>query len=293
MVLLDFSGTMYADIAVNLRQNCGTKTDIDYLRHLLLNSIRSYNKQFKAQYGELVICMDAVGGNWRKQIFPHYKAARKKARIDSGIDWKAVFDDVDKISQEIEKYLPYKVIRVDELEADDVIAILAKNAEQICETDITGDMRYPVLIVSNDKDFAQLHSIPYVKQYKPRTGNIFKEKNPDFALTDLILHGDKSDGIPNIRSADDTFVTEGKRQSAVTSLFVRKFLAEGYDGLTDFEKGRYDLNKKLISFEEIPCKYTVDVLEAYRKPKSFNKMEMFQYFCSKGLNQVLDKINDF
>lgn len=293
MILLDFSAVMHADIAVNLKQNCGTKTDINYLRHLILNSLRMYNKKFSHIYGELVLCMDSKDGYWRREVFPNYKAGRKKARIDSGIDWKSVFEDVNTITEEIEKYLPYKTVRVSGLEADDVIAILAKNADKLEETNLLGDMKHDVVIISNDKDFAQLHSIRWVKQYKPRTGNVVKVPNPDFALTDLILHGDKADGIPNIRSDINTFVTEGIRQKAVTSTFIKKFLDEGEASLTEFEKERFAMNRQLISFEEIPLKYTQLVLDEFKKEKVFSRAEFFNYCCAKGLRELVEKIQDF
>lgn len=91
MILLDFSGTMFRSISVDMKQNMGMKTDIEYLRHLILNSIRMYNRMFKDTYGEMIICFDYPGGSWRKDIFPYYKARRKKIRVDSGIDWTEIF----------------------------------------------------------------------------------------------------------------------------------------------------------------------------------------------------------
>ena len=51
----------------------------DMVRHMVLNSLRSYRTKFYNDYGELVICYD--GRNyWRKEIFPYYKQNRKKSR---------------------------------------------------------------------------------------------------------------------------------------------------------------------------------------------------------------------
>lgn len=292
MILLDFSGAMYADIHVNLKQNCGITTDIQYLRHLIINSLRTYNKKFSSTYGELVLCLDSREV-WRREVFPYYKACRKKARLESGIDWDSVFKDVNTIVEEIQEFLPYKTIKIEGLEADDVIAILAKNAEAICEKNILGEMKHNVLIVSNDKDYAQLHKLSYVKQYKPRTGNIVKDKDPSFALTDLILHGDKADGIPNIKSEEDTFVTDGKRQKSIKSEFVRQFLNEGTNCLSEFELNRYNMNKRLISFDEIPVKYNQEVVDEFNKSKNFSKFRLLEYFARNKLNQLIDKIGDF
>lgn len=294
MVLLDFSGTVFQSIAVNLTSNHGVVTDRGYLRHLIINTIRSYNKKFCDEYGDMVICLDSKEGTWRKDIFPHYKEQRKQVRLDSGIDWKRVFDDVNVITSEIKEYLPYRCIYVRNLEADDVIAILAMNAEQICHTNPLGMMDENILIVSNDKDYAQLHKLPYVIQYKPRTGAFVKDKNPDFSLTELILKGDKADGIPNIKSSDDTFVSVGKRQKSVTTDFIRTFLHDGVSCLTEDEKKRYEMNKKLISFDEIPTEYIQIVIDAYNESKhDFSKFKLFEYFTKYGLKELTARIDDF
>ena len=294
MVLLDFSGTLFQSIAVSLSKNHGVTTDIGYLRHLIINTLRSYSVKFRDRYGDMVICLDSKDGTWRKEIFPYYKAQRHKLKIDSGIDWKQVFSDVDIIIKEIQEYLPYKCIYIKGLEADDVIAILAKNAEKICRHNELGLMDEDVLIVSNDKDYVQLHKLFYVVQYKPRSGTFVKEKNSDFLLTELILKGDKSDGIPNILSSEDTFVTMGKRQKSVTTDFIKTFLKDGVSCLNEEAKKRYYLNKKLISFDDIPDEYVSSVLDEYSKSKkNFSRFELFEYFTRNGLKELTSRIKDF
>ena len=62
----------------------------DMIRHMVLNSIRMYNKKYRDQYGQMVICCD--GSNyWRKEFFPNYKGARKKKREDDSLDWPEIF----------------------------------------------------------------------------------------------------------------------------------------------------------------------------------------------------------
>lgn len=293
MILVDYSGSMYAAISVELKRNLGMKTDIQFLRHLILKQLKSYHKKFHEDYGEMVICLDCRSHNWRKDFFPAYKYQRKKARIDSGIDWNKIFSDVNTITEELKKELPYKFIYVDGLEADDIIALLAKNAPNITEQDILGGMRYPVLIISNDKDYKQLHKYEYVKQYYPRKQVIGREENPEFALQELIINGDKIDGIPNIRSDKNIFTQEGKRQSSISTEFMRKFLREGVDALTIFEKERYEFNKILISFDEIPSKYEKEVISEYQKEKTFNRFNLLQYLARHKLKEMIDRIEEF
>jgi len=94
--------------------------DENLFRHMILNSLRSNRTKFNEKFGELVICCDDKNF-WRKQTFPYYKANRKKNRDQSGIDWSTVFNTLNKVRDEIENFFPYKVIRVETAEADDVI----------------------------------------------------------------------------------------------------------------------------------------------------------------------------
>ena len=57
MILMDFSGIAVATIAVN------KVNDENMLRHMMLNSVRMYNKKFRDQYGQMIICCDGAN-NW-------------------------------------------------------------------------------------------------------------------------------------------------------------------------------------------------------------------------------------
>lgn len=293
MILVDYSGSMFAAISVELNRNMGLKTDIDFLRHIILKQLKSYHKKFHEEYGEMVVCLDCHRNNWRKDIFPAYKYQRRQKKINSNVDWHRIFEDVNIITEEFKKELPYKFVMVDNLEADDVIAILTKLAPEITEKNELGFMKYDVLIVSNDKDYKQLHKYAYVKQYFPREQVIRKEENPEFALQDLIIHGDKSDGIPNIRSDKNIFTEEGRRQTSISTDFMRRFLKEGTEFFTLFEKERYEFNKLLISFDEIPTKYEQEVIDEYKKEKKFSRFQLMQYFALHRLKEMIDNIGDF
>jgi 5'-3' exonuclease len=79
---------------------------------------------------------------------------------------------------------------VDRVEADDVIAVLAKNYHE----------SERVLIVSNDKDFQQLQRYPNVEQYSLMKKQFLVCDNPEKFLMEHIIKGDSSDGIPNVLS---------------------------------------------------------------------------------------------
>ena len=68
----------------------------DIIRHAILTSILSNKKKFESEYGNDVILACDGFNYWRKEQFAPYKASRKKARDDSKLDWKFVFEILSK-----------------------------------------------------------------------------------------------------------------------------------------------------------------------------------------------------
>ena len=89
------------------------------IRHAILNALRSHNLKYRRDYGDMVIACD--GRNyWRRTFFPAYKGLRKKARDESDLDWGFIHECLHEIREDLAKYFPYRVIRHDRAEADDV-----------------------------------------------------------------------------------------------------------------------------------------------------------------------------
>ena len=117
MIIVDYSGIALASIIIN-------KTfDEQMIRHMILNSLRMYRKRYKEEYGEMILAVDA-SNNWRRKAFPQYKANRKKDRGTSTFDWNEAFRILNKIREEIAENFPYRVVRIDGCEADDVMGTL-------------------------------------------------------------------------------------------------------------------------------------------------------------------------
>ena len=72
-----------------------------------------------------------------------------------------------------------------------------------------------MLIVSGDKDFIQLQKHNFVTQYSPVLKKFVNGIDPDVYIKEHILKGDRSDGVPNFLSPDNTFVDE-MRQRAIS-----------------------------------------------------------------------------
>ena len=151
MIIVDYGGLSAANVAIN------KENDENMIRHMIINSLRMYRNAYKGEFGELVIACDGKD-NWRKKYYKQYKANRKKSRDKSGIDWDEAFRIINKVRDEIRDNFPYKVIHLDECEADDIIGTLCKNTQEFGEYE-------NVMIVSADKDFLQLQRYNNVRQY--------------------------------------------------------------------------------------------------------------------------------
>jgi len=277
----------YQQVAIsNLMEQIGSsKTAVEesLVRHMILNSLRTYVKKFRDSHGPEVIIACDNKKYWRRDIFPHYKASRKKIREASGHDWAAIFDCLGKIKQELKDYSPYKVIDVDTAEADDIIAVLA--------------MKYSatqkVMILSSDKDFAQLQKYPNVDQYSPILKKHIKEPLPAAQLKQLIIRGDKGDGIPNILSADDCFVT-ATRQKPITEVKIIKWMnQQPTEFCTEEMLRNYNRNELLIDLAKIPTELKQNILDTYGDTKAKTKQQFMNYLMSNRLKNLLEVIDEF
>ena len=280
MILLDNSQIILANIFQSIKYN--PNMDDDFIRHLVLNTYRMYRTKF-SEYGELVICNDA-GGPWRRGVFEHYKAARKKQQKESSIDWSTIYDALTRIRNEVRDNLPYKNLTVDNCEADDIIAVLASRFHQ----------EEKIMIISGDKDFQQLQSFSGVEQYSPIQKKMLVCERPDSFLFNHIMKGDVSDGVPNILSDDDTFVVEGKRQKPMNAK-AKTRVREVINGneVDETISRNYDRNRQLIDFNYIPTDVVERINDSYDTQEIAPRSGLLNYFIQKGLKNLMESIGDF
>ena len=288
MILIDYTQIAIGSLMVAL--NRGQDLDKNLVRHITLNNLRFYRTKFKEEYGELVICCDSRH-YWRRDYFPNYKANRKKERESTGHDWDLIFETLNDIRDELKAHFPYKVVDVYGAEADDIIAVLVR--ERADDKNV---------IISSDKDFIQLHS-DSVSQYSPVTKKIVNGKEPVAYLREHILRGDRSDGVPNILSPDDTF-TENKRQKPMRKAVI----AEVLDQMTAFDVEQlymlakcprdtwmrnWQRNETLIDLTKIPSPVVHDILIEFDEVKVGSRNNLFDYFIANRLNNLVENLGEF
>ena len=281
MILIDLNQVLLAGLMAQIANQKG-KLDEHLIRHMVLNIIRTHVKNFKAEFGEVVLCCDNRK-YWRKEYFPFYKANRKKTRDKSDLDWHLIFDMLTKFKAELKDNFPYKVIDVEGAEADDIIGTLVPRQAA----------HEKILILSSDGDFLQLQMYGNnVKQYNPSQKKYVKSEDALLELKEKIIRGDKGDGIPNIFSPADCFVRE-LRQKPITQKIIEKYLNESPDKWNDgYALTGFHRNETLIDLRFIPQEIKEKIINTYEETKPA-KGKLLNYFIEHKLKNLMEVIEEF
>ena len=279
MILVDYSAIAISNVVTQ-------KLDIeeDLIRHMILNSLRLHRAKHREKFGELVLCIDD-SKNWRREIYPQYKYKRKDARKESKMDWSEVFRIMNMVKEELKENFPYKVVEVDEVEADDIIGVICEDTQEFGRGE-------DVMIISGDKDFAQLQKYSNIHQYSPITRKYIKEATPRKQLMELILKGDTADGVPNVLSGDNVFV-DGERQTPLRQNKINELINDP-KALGEEVYRNYLRNKKLIDLTETPEPLKEKIIYNYESQDKWdNKGKVFPYLVEKRCRRLLEDVKDF
>jgi len=287
MILVDLNQVLLSGLMAQISGQKGVKLEEDLIRHMILNILRTHLKNFRADYGEVVLCSDNRK-YWRKEFFPFYKAGRKKSREKSDLDWHLIFDMLAKFKVELKENFPYKVIDVEGAEADDIIGTLVPR--HIMSEDI--------LIISSDGDFLQLQQYNgrskfKVKQYNPAQKKFIVSENPLDELKEKIIRGDKGDGIPNVLSSSDCFVRD-LRQTPITKGKLDKLMEKHYGEWEDENaKIGFTRNQTLIDLRCIPEDISTKIINNYEETKPASKGKILDYLIANKLKGLMEVIEEF
>ena len=284
MILVDMNQVTLSNLMVQLGGN--KNVEPDFVRHMVLNSLRSYRSKFQGEFGELVLCYDNKT-NWRRDYFPNYKHSRRKGRKESKLDWNNIFDTLHMIKDELTEFFPYKVLEVDNAEADDIIASVVfhvasepKNYEK-------------VLILSSDKDFIQLQKYNFVSQYSPMQKKYVNGIDPTTYIKEHILKGDRGDGVPNFLSPDNTFVDE-LRQKPMSKRKLETWIdLEPSDYCNEEMMRNYQRNRTLIDLSYIPDDIKEKCTQTFLDAPEGSRKHLLNYFIKKKLKSLMENIGDF
>jgi hypothetical protein len=289
MILVDLNQVMISNLMMQIGGKKNIQPEENLIRHMVLNSLRMYRAKFGKKYGELVICCDDKE-YWRRELYPYYKIHRKKDREQSGLDWNMIFTILNGIRDDIRSEFPYKVIQVPHAEADDVIGTLCHRFGHL---GIASGSAEPILILSSDKDFAQLQKYANVDQYSPIGKKYVTCSNPARYVHEHILRGDRGDGVPNFLSADDVFVT-GKRQTPLATKKIDAWNGKDPEEFCDERMLRnYRRNQQLVDLDFIPKNIIEQTNDIYDNYKLNERSKIFNYFVKNRMKNMMEVIHDF
>ena len=228
----------------------------------------------------LGIVFDAPGKTFRHELFPEYKANRARTPEDLIIQIEPLLAAIENLG------LP--LLRVNGVEADDVIGTLAKEAEQ---------RGINTLIATSDKDFTQLVSdkITLLDTMKnrltDRSGVIEKFGLPPEQIIDfLTLSGDASDNIPGVPTVGPKTAVKWLQQySSLAGVIEHAEEISGKVGEALRESiPRLNLYQQLATIDcSLELDRTVDDL-VIRESKDD---ELFVQFKNLGLHALIKQFN--
>ncbi|TXI93872.1 MAG: DNA polymerase I [Neisseriales bacterium] len=185
MLLIDGSSFIFrAFYAVkNLSSPSGIPTNATYG---VINMLKQMEKKYPTAHW--VCVFDAKGKTFRDDIYPEYKATRRETPAELVTQIPYIHDIIEKLG------IP--VIVEDGVEADDVIATIAKKYAR---------EGYGILIATGDKDFAQVVD-DKITLVNTMTGEILDVAGveakfgvrPDQIIDYLSLIGDTVDNVPGV-----------------------------------------------------------------------------------------------
>ena len=196
---------------------------------------------------------------WRSKLVDNYKGDRVDMTLKN--NFKPTFKlTYEHIIPNLIKTYPDKIysLRIEKLEADDIIAIICKHYEKANEN-------LKIVLVSGDQDFLQLgRDNLFFINYKTKKHVQLTREEAKEALKQKVLNGDCSDNICSIFPKDKKILSlKMRKEISSDDTKLEKYL----DDFPDIKK-RYELNQKLINFDYIPEKLVKTALSKFKELKT-------------------------
>lgn len=285
MFLVDFSQLCTA-IYCGALAGTDVEDDLDVFRYYIINNLCELNAQYREKYGKMVIAADSDTPNWRAQIFPYYKAQRKAEKQKSPINWGIVKRFTNTLFSEAQQGLPWTSVRVPGAEGDDVIATLTRNS-------VKNEEHQPILIVSSDRDFIQLHRLsPFIQQWDRINDKwVMGENGSSRYFFDAVIKGDRGDGVPNIYCNDDHFVNKTRKAPPIRQALLDRLWEEGINEIKDLPG--FKRNRQLIDLTKTPAPIQEQIIEQHAVGPMVTKKAVIPYLQQHNLSKLASKLGQF
>lgn len=220
--------------------------DDTYMKNLV-----KFKNMYNIPYENMIIVRDCPRETiWRMNLYPEYKANRKNTcsyknkKYNIGNIFKHIYNDLYPV---LEKQYGFKILKVENAEADDIIAVLANRIREL-------DSNRLIVIISNDNDYLQLvNEKTLIWSLQNKLLNTKVETTAEEILLKKVLKGDDSDNIPSlVGNMNDRELNELIKD--------RKILNDWLESHPD-KKEMYLNNRKLIDFQYIPSDIRKTILD--------------------------------
>jgi hypothetical protein len=289
-MLLDGSNFLWRNRFAQIGKKFDSGNELDgFALHVSITSLQGLFK--KHEPDKIVIAFDQ-GPYWRKDLLPMYKGNRDKSdkQFKDPKSLQVFFGHIDDFYHFIDQFSSIIALREQGIEADDWIARWVQTHPQ-----------EEHIIVSNDRDFHQLHKFPGVRQWNPmKPGAWVEVEDPKFALFEKCIRGETAKNSDNIPSAYPGIHTKKLQKAWEDSYAMNAVLLSevpdltnpGPDGKGQMTKVKdlFERNKKLIDLEQQPeeIKALMDAIIADKtlNPGNFDMFYFLKYLGKHELNRV-------
>ena len=180
------------NLAFRWKHQGSTDFEHDYVR-----TVESLAKSYNC--GDIVVLGDG-GSNYRKEIYPEYKANRKERYAEQTPEEEQEFlEFLQEFSLTMDnlKSKGYLTLKYQGVEADDIAALICQNRENLGLEDIwliSSDKDWDALIDENISRFSTVTR----KETTTHNWDEHYDFNPEYFLTYKCLTGDKGDNVPGV-----------------------------------------------------------------------------------------------
>ena len=213
------------------------KVFLEKYEKMYLDSIIKLVKKKVFINSNIIFCMDTpLEKLWKTELYNNYKGDRIDLLLK--YNYKSIFNYTYNtiIPNIIKSYNYIYKLRINKVEADDIIAVICMY-----------DQNQQIYIISGDNDFLQLgRENLYFINYKNKKLVSLSKEQAQIELRNKILLGDVSDNIPSI-------FPKGTRKKELLASDIK--LCEYLNKNPQINK-IYELNKQIIDFKYIPKNYS-------------------------------------
>jgi len=283
-LLIDFSLLAHANLfTVKSQLAIG---GYQLLKHVLIRAVLKNVNEFSPD--RVYICFDG-GSSWRKVVSETYKAQRKEARdkqdVSAGgeVNWSEFYRIIDELYADFKTSFPFHAIKINSIEADDIIAYLVRTSPQDDEK----------IILTRDSDYIQLLQYPNTKIYNPVDRKWMESVNPVHDLQVKICMGDKSDNILAIRPRMGIATAEKFVESGELDKLLEKAEADikQFGKPNDEMAAAYLRNQKLIDMSKVPSTINNQIKTAVESSVAGNPALLLKFFVTNGLRELVEDIS--